>query len=248
MSEKLCLKWNDFQDNVKSAFGSLREDSDFTDVTLACADGHQIEAHKVVLAASSPFFQDLFKRNKRANQLVYMRGMLYENLSAIVDFLYYGEANVFQENLDSFLSIAEDLKLKGLENVGNGVKEEWAGSLELGQKSDDDLKEKSWTTAKKIPKLDYKAVASPGSGDLNEQVRSLMSKSLNHIRKRNGEQGEGFASICKVCGKEGTGIDIKRHIEANHLEGISLPCNLCDNIFRSRRNLARHKLKQHMHQ
>ena len=45
MSEKLCLKWNDFQDNVNSAFGSLREDSDFTDVTLACGDGQQIEAH-----------------------------------------------------------------------------------------------------------------------------------------------------------------------------------------------------------
>ena len=55
MSEKLCLKWNDFQGNVNSAFGSLREDSDFTDVTLACGDGWQIEAHKVILAAQNPF-------------------------------------------------------------------------------------------------------------------------------------------------------------------------------------------------
>ena len=45
MSEKLCLKWNDYQDNVNSAFGSLREDNDFPDVTLACEDGQQIEAH-----------------------------------------------------------------------------------------------------------------------------------------------------------------------------------------------------------
>ena len=246
MSEKLCLKWNDFQDNVKSAFGSLREDSDFTDVTLACADGHQIEAHKVVLAASSPFFQDWFKRNKRANQLVCMRGMFYENLSAIVDFLYYGEASVYQENLDSFLSIAEDLKLKGL---GNEIKEERGGALDLGQKSEqsDYLKEKSLTTAKIIPKLDYKASTIPGSGELNEQVRSMMEKSLNHLRKRSHGQGPGFASICKVCGKEGNSNDIKRHIESNHLEGISLPCDLCENIFRSRRNLARHKLKHHIH-
>ena len=43
-----------------------------------------------------------------------MRGIKSENLQAIVDFLYCGEANVFQENLDSFLSIAEELKLKGL--------------------------------------------------------------------------------------------------------------------------------------
>ena len=50
-TEKLCLQWNDFKDNVKSAFGNLREGSDFADVTLACEDGHQIEAHKVILAA-----------------------------------------------------------------------------------------------------------------------------------------------------------------------------------------------------
>ena len=40
MSEKLCLQWNDFQDNVKSAFENLRESTDFSDVTLACEDGH----------------------------------------------------------------------------------------------------------------------------------------------------------------------------------------------------------------
>ena len=56
MSEKLCLQWNDFLENVKSAFGNLREDNDFTDVTLACEGGQQVEAHKVILAASSPFF------------------------------------------------------------------------------------------------------------------------------------------------------------------------------------------------
>ena len=54
MSEKLCLKWNDFQDNVNTAFGNLREDNEFADVTLASEDGQQIEAHKVILAASSP--------------------------------------------------------------------------------------------------------------------------------------------------------------------------------------------------
>ena len=114
MSEKLCLQWNNFQDNVKSAFGTLRESSDFADVTLACEDGHQIEAHKVILAASSPFFQAILKRNRHSHPLIYMRGVKSEDLVAMVDFLYYGEANVFQENLDSFLAIAEELKLKGL--------------------------------------------------------------------------------------------------------------------------------------
>ena len=114
MSEKLCLQWNDFKENVNAAFGSLREDTDFTDVTLVCEDGQQIAAHKVILASSSPFFQNVLKRNKHSQPLIYMKGAKFEDLSAVVDFLYYGEANVFQENLDSFLSIAEELKLKGL--------------------------------------------------------------------------------------------------------------------------------------
>ena len=114
MYEKLCLKWNDFQENVNTAFGNLREDTDFTDVTLACEDGQQIGAHKLILAASSPFFQILLKRNKHPHPLIYMRGVKPENLLAVVDFLYRGEANVYQENLDSFLAIAEELQLKGL--------------------------------------------------------------------------------------------------------------------------------------
>ena len=114
MSEKLCLKWNDFQENLNSAFGSLREDNAFTDVTLACVDGKQLEAHKVILAASSPFFQNLLRRNIHAHPLVFMRGLMFGDLMAIVDFVYYGEVHVFSENLDSFLAIAKELKLEGL--------------------------------------------------------------------------------------------------------------------------------------
>ena len=106
MAEKLCLQWNDFQDNVKNAFGQLRRTADFVDVTLACEDGQQIEAHKVILAASSPFFQRILKGNKHSHPLIYMKGMRSDDLTAIVDFLYFGGANVYQENLDSFLAIA----------------------------------------------------------------------------------------------------------------------------------------------
>ena len=123
MSQKLCLKWNDFQENINSAFGNLRKDNDLSDVTLACEDGHQIEAHKVILSVSSPLFENLLKRNKHNHPLIYMRGMKSEDLNAIVDFLYYGEANVFQENLNSFLGIAEELQLKGLAGQTSGYEE-----------------------------------------------------------------------------------------------------------------------------
>ena len=115
-SEKLCLQWNDFKVNVSTTFGELREDKDLTDVTLACEDGSQVEAHKVILAASSPFFMDILKRNKHPHPLIYMRGVTGSNLEAMVDFVYRGEADIFQENLDPLKKSSgdgSDIKLDG---------------------------------------------------------------------------------------------------------------------------------------
>ena len=96
--EKLCLKWNDFQDFVQASFAELRNDIDFTDVTLACED-QGIKVHKAILATYSPFFKSC-------------------DLTAIVDFIYLGEANIFQDHLENFLAMAEELQLKGLDVKG----------------------------------------------------------------------------------------------------------------------------------
>ena len=85
--EKLCLQWNDFKENITSAFSHLREDGEFADVTLACEDGQQIKAHTVILISSSPFFRNLLSKNKHPHPLIYMRGVEFEQLSTLVDFL-----------------------------------------------------------------------------------------------------------------------------------------------------------------
>ena len=97
--EKLCLKWNDFPDIVQTSFAQLRADTDFTDVTLACED-QSIKAHKVVLSACSPFFKKLLKTHSHPQPLIYMKGVKASSLTAIIDFLYLGEASVFQEDVD----------------------------------------------------------------------------------------------------------------------------------------------------
>ena len=89
MAEKLCLQWNDFKDNVNSAFVNLRDDRDFSDVTLACEDGQQVEAHKVILAASSPFFQKLLRQNKHPRPLIYMRGIKSKNFQQLLTFFSF---------------------------------------------------------------------------------------------------------------------------------------------------------------
>ena len=105
MSEKLCLQWNDFQENVNSAFRSLRNDKEFTNVTLASEDGQEIEAHKVILAASSPIFDNLLQKSKHNHPLIYLRGFESKDFVSILDFVYFGEANVNQEDFDSFVDL-----------------------------------------------------------------------------------------------------------------------------------------------
>ena len=252
MSEKLCLKWNDFQENINSSFGNLRKDNDLSDVTLACEDGQQIEAHKVILSVSSPLFENLLKRNKHSHPLIFMRGMKSEDLNAIVDFLYYGEANVFQENLDSFLGIAEELQLKGLTGQTSGYEEkESKNPMEatpIPMKPKEVFKRDSSNFEMQPIKRDEQSstinnetrVAIPNnvSGDLqelDEQVKSMTENSQNMI-----SSGRERAKICKVCGKEGERKSIRDHIEANHLEDIALPCNACGKTFRSRWSLRKH--------
>ena len=69
-----------------------------------------------------------------------------------------------------------------------------------------------------------------------------METSENMIKVGNQQKR---AKTCKVCGKEGYITDIKKHIEANHLEGVSVPCNLCDKILRSRKALSYHISRNH---
>eukprot|EP00092_Neocalanus_flemingeri_P050284 GFUD01058075.1.p1 GENE.GFUD01058075.1~~GFUD01058075.1.p1 ORF type:complete len:354 (+),score=73.88 GFUD01058075.1:262-1323(+) len=112
-SEKFCLRWNDFETNISVAFRELREEKDFFDVTLACDDS-QIQAHKVILSACSPFFRNVLRRNPHQHPLLYLKGVKYKELLSVLNFMYMGEVNVAQEELNSFLSVAEDLRVKGL--------------------------------------------------------------------------------------------------------------------------------------
>jgi len=112
-SEKFCLRWNDFETNISLAFRELREEKDFFDVTLACDDS-QVQAHKVILSACSPFFRNVLRRNPHQHPLLYLKGVKYKELLSVLNFMYMGEVNVAQEELNSFLAVAEDLRVKGL--------------------------------------------------------------------------------------------------------------------------------------
>ena len=78
---------------------------------------------------------------------------------------------------------------------------------------------------------------------LDEKVNSIIGRSENLVKLSEGKMIRGY--VCHMCGKEGQGNNIRLHIETNHLEGISIPCNICGHSLRSRTALKQHKAKHH---
>jgi len=122
-SEKFCLRWNDFERNISSAFRDIRDEKEFFDVTIACED-EQLQAHKVILSACSPFFRSVLRRNQPATQqgslVLYLKGVTYRDMESVLNFMYHGEVNVAQDDLNSFLAVAEELRVKGLTQSTSG--------------------------------------------------------------------------------------------------------------------------------
>ena len=245
--EKLCLKWNDFQDIVKVSFAELRTDTDFTDVTLACED-QSIKAHKVVLSACSPFFKKLFKTHSHPQSLIYMKGMKANSLTAIIDFLYLGEANVFQEELDSFLALAEELQLKGLEgNSEENVPKHLTDTFDHTE-TGAEVNRKQNLPERRIPDVDVKLENEEKllqatairiyqqKPKLNSVIKpSTMEKIESMIEKR----VDGYC--CINCGHTSKKRDhMKEHVE-KHIEGLEYPCNSCNKIMRTSKALRAHK-------
>ena len=61
--EKFNLKWQTHTDHVREMLCSMMISEELTDVTIVSEDKIQFKAHRVVLSACSPFFQDIIKGN-----------------------------------------------------------------------------------------------------------------------------------------------------------------------------------------
>jgi len=114
--QQYCLRWNNHQHNLLSVFEDLLNHEAFVDVTIAC-DGLNLKAHKMVLSACSPYFQSMFYNTPDKHPVVFLKDVRYDEMKALLEFMYRGEVSVDQENLSSLLKVAEGLKIKGLADV-----------------------------------------------------------------------------------------------------------------------------------
>ena len=258
-TEKFCLNWNDFSKNATYFFKELRGDQELSDVTLVSSDGEEIEAHKVILASGSEFFQNLFKQSvkRTPHPLLYMRGLKTTELNLIVDFLYQGEVNVPQEQFEDFLALATELQLKGLN--GGGREPEITPHVDFQDYEKDMQKGEKWPAESR--KLDGICIAPQSSSTQTSHERTLSiqdggdSRATVLYQGNNLELDQKIDSMmervegtwtCKVCGKKnGLKPNMKKHIEGVHIDGYTHPCVYCAKNFRSRNSLQVHVSNNH---
>ncbi|XP_036670272.2 protein bric-a-brac 2 isoform X1 [Drosophila suzukii] len=139
-NQQFCLRWNNYQSNLTNVFDELLQSESFVDVTLSC-EGHSIKAHKMVLSACSPYFQALFYDNPCQHPIIIMRDVNWSDLKALVEFMYKGEINVCQDQINPLLKVAETLKIRGLAEVSAGRSEGGASAHPMSVYDDEDEEE-----------------------------------------------------------------------------------------------------------
>ena len=250
--EKFCLKWNDFQQNITTTYSNLRKQEELFDVTLVTDDGKQYSSHKLVLASSSDFFQNIVhnSKNKQIDFLIYLAGVRSVELENILDYIYAGEVQLYQDDLDNFLDIAQKLKIKGL--IGND------------EERKSKIIEEEFIPEETVYQNQFQNVAKNEGYNENEE-KSIVHSSINIIRKKrsgsNSTVNQSDINVkeilknmisqvgekwkCNNCDKEAkTKGSIELHAEI-HIEGLEFNCNKCDKTFRSRNQLAAHKSRFH---
>lgn len=111
--QQFCLRWNNHQSTLISVFDTLLENGTLVDCTLA-AEGKFLKAHKVVLSACSPYFAALLSQQYDKHPIFILKDVKFQELRAMMDYMYRGEVNISQDQLAALLKAAESLQIKGL--------------------------------------------------------------------------------------------------------------------------------------
>jgi len=240
-----CLKWDDFMMNLGSIFSNLRSNNNFTDVTLACMDG-QVEAHKLVLAASSPFFASILV-NPHPHPLIYLKDIKITNLASLLDFMYHGRAEVARDNMQAFLATARDLQVKGLvekqkHEDNKTSRSKYENNLveikeEVGEESCNDSFQEDWNVNKLYDTKD----------DSIEEPAIKKWTDFEKFCTKAGRKGNKVIYTCSLCGatKNDKGPAME-HVESAHFKGtFSYPCKICGSVIKTKGAFRQHSKLKH---
>eukprot|EP00092_Neocalanus_flemingeri_P019671 GFUD01021305.1.p1 GENE.GFUD01021305.1~~GFUD01021305.1.p1 ORF type:complete len:283 (+),score=68.66 GFUD01021305.1:16-864(+) len=266
--DKYELKSTEFGDNLSSYFRNLREEGDLFDITLAC-DDDQLEAHKIILSASSVFFKSVIKRNPHSHPLLYLKGVKIDDLRSLLDFMYLGKTKVAQDHLETFLTLGKELGVKGLDsdeepNVveyddvekNASVKRRLSTRIKNNKKSEIINVDVKMENTQTVQHCDENETGVENGETLvqDDNIDEVLNNSEAADVSINSDvdaQIESF--LVRVTSSEGikgwqcfecnkyakTKQVLKKHIEI-HLEGLSFACKYCDKVCKTRNSLNVH--------
>jgi len=230
----LKLEQSDFH-SFSGSFKELRHDKELFDVTLACED-ETIEAHKVILAACSPFFRRIFRKTKQSHPFIYLKGVLDTDLAALMDYIYTGQTQVRADDVHRFLKTAQELTIKGLVEENEDT---FSGE---GQK-DGTQDQTSDTHDIELYGNDHTFKRNVGFETEQNGIQTLRKEISNRMMKV--PHDEGFRWECTECGfKAKTKTKLGFHVET-HLEGFTHTCTHCGRDHKTRVALKQHINMKH---
>ena len=244
MDEKFCLKWNDYSANVVKSFKYLRHESEFSDVILVGDDLKQISSHKLVLSSCSTYFKEILTKNKLSNPVLCLTGVKSEDINNVLDYIYYGEVKLYQDNLDTFLDVAQRFQLEGLMNQKNiETSEDYKDLSSLTEEIEAFESNNTIIEENIIQKQQFK-ISNKKSHEYETTMVSSNFSNLDEVKRTIEDyvtRGPDGMWMCTKCSKVAKKKDhIQEHAET-HIEGISFQCQHCDKTFRSRHSLRSHK-------
>ncbi|KAH8384677.1 hypothetical protein KR093_004624 [Drosophila rubida] len=108
-----CLRWNNHQTNLVQILHALHEVGSYVDCTLV-VDDEQFKAHRVVLAANSPYFQTILQDVAQDQCSIILPGVKGFEIAALLQYMYTGETTVTKSQEPEILRTAKELQVKGL--------------------------------------------------------------------------------------------------------------------------------------
>ena len=236
--EKYNLSWQSFSEHLFEMLHHMMISNEFTDVTLVTEDKQHFKAHKVVLSASSQVFKSIV--NDLVNPLIYLRGVQSTEVESILQFIYLGEATLYQDRINEFFNVAKSLEMNEIKQLDpiNNLFEDPEYISEHGEEGFD-----SKTEQENRPlETNHNAITMKGYCDKYDKQFSNQFSLDRHLKSGH----EGVKYPCNQCNYKATLKDsLQKHIKAIH-DGVKYPCVKCSYKASLQSDLLKHHKSVHI--
>ena len=232
---KLSLAQKDFELFKDGSVKDILNEKRYTDITLACNDDKQIDAHRIILSSHSLFFRRILQQNDRRDMLLYLPNASSIELENILEFLYLGQTEVDENDFEKFLRLGKVFEIQILTDLEINCERE-PGIL-LQAIMDSGYVGEGLVIGKSLLKRQPNGKFPCDQCDYQSVARS-------HVKRHKEGVHFGIKHSCDECAKEYFDLyELRIHKKSAH-EGVLYQCEQCNRTFPHPKTLQTHE-KEH---